>query len=315
MESKLQSVFDEVLIAIERGELSFPVFPEIADRVRKLINDPNISAQEVVAAISGDIGISAHLIKVANSAAYADKPKVEHLRQAISRLGYKQVHNLVLQVTLSELLHTSNPVISRYLQDYWKRNREVAAFCYVLAQNDRQFNPDQAMLAGMLHNIGALPLCLYVDRPDFALDVEELYALIDKLHVPVGAKLLKAWNFPEAMIEIISGSEVRPEGAPHYADLVKVANLLSQPIGRTIDWAGVKAVKRLRLDENVCHTFEQRYSAQLACARSLLGIESEGEGTQVPPQPVAAATPPRVPSAVRPRPGLLASILRWFGLR
>ncbi|WP_035384108.1 HDOD domain-containing protein [Ferriphaselus sp. R-1] len=319
MGNKLESVFGEVLVAIERDELSFPVFPECANRVRTLINDPDVSAQQVVAAISGDIGISAHLIKAANSAVFADKPKVEHLRQAVSRLGYKQVHNLVLLVTLSELLHTQHPVISRYLRDFWCRNREVAAFSFVLAQSNRQINPEQAMLAGLLHNIGALPICLYVDRPGFELDIEELYELIDRLQVQVAAKLLAVWRFPDAVIAAVTGGAAA-DGPVHYADLVKLASLLSQPLVKDIDWGNVKAAQRLGMDEHACRSFALDHQVQLTQARALLGIESANPAPPAPPvaaQPIPQVIRPvRAPVRVEPvsKPGFFAAILRFFGL-
>lgn len=320
MGNKLESVFGELLVAIERDELSFPVFPECANRVRTLINDPDVSAQQVVAAISGDIGISAHLIKAANSALFADKPKVEHLRQAVSRLGYKQVHNLVLLVTLSELLHTQHPVISRYLQDFWGRNREIAAFSYVLAQSDRQFNPEQAMLAGLLHNIGALPICLYVDRPGFELDIEELYELIDRLQAQAATKLLAVWRFPDAIIAAVSGSgAVATDESVSYADLVKMASLLSQSLVKDIDWANVKAAKRLGMDEAACRSFALDHQAQLNQARALLGIESATPATPVAPEPAPPVIrPARAPVRAEPpevsKPGFFAAILRFLGL-
>ncbi len=313
--NNLQSVYGEVLAAIERNELTFPVFPEVAHRVRALINDPDVSAQEIVSAISGDVAISAHLIKVANSAAFSNLPKVENLRQAISRLGYMQIHNLVLHVTLGQLISPRDPIISRYLSNYWSNNREVAAHCFVLAKTHSKLDPDRAMLAGLLHNIGAVPLCLYLDTPEFKLDAEELYELIEKLHVQTGVQMLRTWNFPDSMIEIIAGNETIDEYAPCYSDLIKVAILLTHPAGKEIDCSEVKPAKRLGLDSEVCLNFEVRFAAQLAHARSLLGIEPKQQtqetSTAMPPPKRISRPAPQVST---PKPGLLAAILRLFGI-
>ena len=307
IDNKQISLINEVLVAIDNEQFSFPVLPEVANRVRTLVNDPAVSARDVFAAISGDIAISAHLIKVANSAAYSDKPRVEHVHQAISRLGYMHVHNLVLELTLGKLLHVSNPVINQYLTSHWMRNCEVAAFSYVLAKKNPQFNADQAMLAGLLRNIGALPLCLHFEQSGISLSEAELYDLLEKLQHRLGGMLLRAWNFPEIMIAIIEGREA--EGNGSYADLIKVADLLSQTSATTVDWCEVAAAKRLGMEEDFCKNFTQKFAEQLNHARNLLGIETQAE-----PEPPVSVTAQR---RSRPQPvrklGILASLARLFG--
>lgn len=302
-DNKQVSLMSEVLVAIDRDQFSFPVLPEVASRVQALINDPNVSARDVFSAISGDIAISAHLIKVANSAAYSDKPRVEHVHQAISRLGYMHVHNLVLELTLGKLLRAKNPIINQYLTRHWVRNCEVAAFGYVLAKHNPGFNADQAMLAGLLQNIGVLPLCLHIEQSKLDLDEVALCAVLDKHQQRVGSMLLRAWNFPQTMIAIIEGREAG--GA--YADLINVAGLLSQSDMVAVAWGEVEAAKRLGLDEDFCKNFTQRYAAELNRARNLLGIETDPE-PEVPPEPL-----PRSKPEVKNKPGILAGIARLFG--
>ncbi|MDD2706095.1 MAG: HDOD domain-containing protein, partial [Acidocella sp.] len=82
-------------MAIENNELVLPTLPDIAVKIQELLDDMNASAQQIVDAVSGDPVIVAQLIKTANSAAHADKPKVDNSRAAISRLGYKSLRNLV----------------------------------------------------------------------------------------------------------------------------------------------------------------------------------------------------------------------------
>ncbi|OGT20365.1 MAG: hypothetical protein A2342_08130 [Gallionellales bacterium RIFOXYB12_FULL_54_9] len=311
IENKDKFFIDEVLVAIESGKFDFPVLPDVANRVRDLVNNSEVSAREVFAAISGDIAISAHLIKVANSAVYSDKPAVEHVHQAISRLGYMQVHNLVLELTLGKLLHTTNPLINQYLTRHWARNCEVAAVSYVLAKDNRQFNADQAMLAGLLHNIGALPLCLYIEQAGIALEEAQLCELVDRLQFRVGAMLLRAWNFPATMVQMVEDNPVGAQAT--YADLVSLADLLVLSGVQTVDWSRVEAVRRLGLNVTYCESFLHQFAVQLDLARSLLGMEIQAEQDSHTPEvePVVS----RARSKVKARVGLLARLANFFGLR
>ncbi|MFA6063123.1 MAG: HDOD domain-containing protein [Gallionella sp.] len=303
------SLIDEVFKAIEGGKFDFPVLPDVANRVRDLVNNSEISAREVFAAISGDIAISAHLIKVANSAAYSDKPAVEHVHQAISRLGYMQVHNLVLELTLGKLLHAKNQIINQYLTRNWARSCEVAAVCYVLAKNNRQFNADQAMLAGLLHNIGALPVCLYIEQAGLELDEVALCELVDRLQFRVGALLLRAWNFPDTMVKMI---EDRLDGErASYADIVSMADLLVQSSLQTVAWHEVAAVRRLGLDVTFCEGFLQQFAEQLDLARGLLGMETKNSQANQ----TREVKPVISRSRMKVRVGLLTRLANFLGIR
>lgn len=63
------------------------------------------------------------------------------------------------------------------------------------------------MLAGLMHDPGALPLCIYADRHHPHLDQETLDGLIRKFHTEVGAKLLEKWLFPPDMVEVVAHHE------------------------------------------------------------------------------------------------------------
>lgn len=270
------TLLEHLLGAIERDELTLPVLPEVATRLNELLHDPNVSAREVLTVISSDVAISAHLLKVANSAAFADKPKVEQVQQAISRLGYTQVHNLVTQFAVSNMLKTSNPVINQYLQDFWVRSREVAALSHALTKVKRQLNADQAMFAGIIHDIGILPMCLYVDQQHANLTLAELDGLAARCKKSISLKLLHAWNFPDAMLAVVS-EEYRSDNEGNYGDIVKVASLLQRNESEQTDWNKLEAAQRLGLDESTCRDFMVQFAGHIEFARGLLGIGTEGQ--------------------------------------
>ena len=309
----------QLLTAIETDELTLPALPEVATRIRSLVNDPEISAKEVISAISGDVTISAHLVKVANSAAYSDKPKVESVAQAISRLGYMQVHNIVLQLTMSKLVQAQNPVINAYIGQLWSRNRELAAVCHVLARTRTRLNPDQAMFAGLIHEIGKLPLCQFIDRLHTPITLEQLDEVSNSLGAIAGTKLLRAWNFPDAMVQVVSA---RTRGDAHeisYRDLVLAAKCLCD--GQT-ECTNLEndALVLLNLTPDDRLGFESRHAGLLNHAKVLLGAEPDEEAptsspiqVEVRPEPQNDEPEQRNASPTQ-RPGLLTRLLKLLGL-
>lgn len=116
----------------------------MAEKVRKLIDDPNVSADKLIHLLSTDPAISAHIVKVANNVALSGGKSVDTLRAAVSRLGYRMLRNLVMTITMSKLFHADSPAINQQLKKLWERRREVAANNCVLALHQKHLKPEQA---------------------------------------------------------------------------------------------------------------------------------------------------------------------------
>lgn len=268
------SFLEALLACIESKEVALPTLPDAALKLRKLIDDPNVSASQVVLAISGDPAISAQVIKTANSAAFSDKPPVANVKDAVSRLGYRLLHNIVLALTVGEMFRSANPVINKRLKAIWEHCRGVAAISYAIALRQKHLLPDHAMMAGLIHDIGAMPVCMFALHKGLDLDAETLDALIRKGHVQVGVQLLKSWNFPQDLIDVAAGHEdFHREGVrADYVDVVTVANLQDMGTAKITAWNNVAAAKRLGMAPEECQNFLERYAEQVSAAQSLLGI-------------------------------------------
>lgn len=191
-----QAIAAEVFAALEADQLDLPVLPDMALKIHNLLENPHASADHVARLISADPAISMSIMKIANSAALSNGQPVGNLRDAIFRLGYRMLRSLVMNISMTKLFQARCPLINQQLRKLWEHSREVTANCYVLARQHRHLSPEQAMLAGLLHNIGALPLCLYADRYHSYIDLAMLEGLIHKFSAPIGTKLLQIWNFP-----------------------------------------------------------------------------------------------------------------------
>lgn len=292
-EQQLESIAREVDEALDSGIFDLPTLPDIAIKLRDLIDDPNVSADKLVNLLSADPVISAHIIKAANSAAASGgSPQVETVRAAISRLGYRMLRNIVVTVTVSKLFKASSPIIDRRLKQLWERSRMVAASSFVIALHQRHLKPEQAMLAGMVHNLGALPLCIYADRHHPRLDQDALEALLRRFSTRVGVKLLENWHFPVELIDVVAEYEhlqrQSPSGQSDYVDVVTVAGLQSTGTAKFVAWQNVSAASRMGCGPEHCMSFNEEHAAQLNIAYEMLGL---------PTKPVSAPTPTRTTSA------------------
>lgn len=313
-----QAVATEVFAALESGKLELPTLPDMALKIRKTIDDPNVSAEVLVRLLSTDPSISAQIIKMANSAAYSSGTPVNNLRSAVSRLGYRMLHNLVMVITLSNLFKAGSPIIAHELKKLWDHSREVAANSYVLALHQKHLKPEQAMLAGLVHDLGALPLCIYADRHHPRLDQETLDGLIRKFHTAIGAKLLASWHFPREMVEVVAHQEnlqrMNADGVPDYIDVVAVANLMIPTTAKFVAWKNVRAANRLGYSPVECQNFLSTHAEQLSVVREMLGFSATASSKHTVQTPVTLKQTPAPASNEEPdsTSGMLSGFFNLF---
>jgi HD-like signal output (HDOD) protein len=96
-----------------------------------MLDDFNVSAGQIVTAVSADPAFAAQLMKTANSAAYAGKPKVNTVAAAVTRLGYKMLRNLIVSITIKRLASFEKPFLKQHLQrtgNIVAKSRQLAMF-------------------------------------------------------------------------------------------------------------------------------------------------------------------------------------------
>lgn len=262
-------MLDQILHAIEHEEAVLPALPGVANRILDLMEDHNVSANQIIDVISGDPFISAQLVKAANSAAFADKPQVRTVCAAASRLGFNQLHELVLSIARRRMRFPNNPILNKCVEEHAEHSREVAMVSYVLALRYPHLLPDQAMLAGLVHDIGILPLCLHIEKNHVQITEDVLSEMIRQCHCAIGAALLKKWNFPQELVDVVTQHEY-PHGnngdmhCADYTDVVYLANRKNRNRDKMIDWDKSDAVQRLALSEREFRMLLERHAGYFA---------------------------------------------------
>ncbi len=225
-ESLLSQALSEDL---ENGRLVLPSLPDVAMRVGQAMKDETTNAQKLAYIIQTDPAITTKLIRAANSPLYAGVTKIESCKEAVVKLGSDTTHKLVLTFALRDLFNAHSTVLKNRMRQLWEHSVKVSAVCYVLAKLTNQFNPEHALLAGLLHDIGVVAILSYAERfPEVANNEQEINSVIQDMRGPVGAQILQAWDFTEDLVTVAAESEnwLRDTGgAADYTDLVIIAQL------------------------------------------------------------------------------------------
>ncbi len=254
MDAKDQFV-TALLDDIANHRLILPTLPEVALKIRKVVNDPYVTAAKLAKLIGTDAALSARLLQVANSVFFKGLNPVQNVHTATVRLGMVCVRNVVTSLVMNQLYQAKkNAAIKRELQALWVHGARVAAISNVLAKRFTALNSDEAMLGGLIHDIGTLPiLSRAVDFPDIINNREILTEVIAEMHTNIGRLILQEWHFPDELVDVAAEHENLHYSAGDqatYTDVVIIANLHSY-LGKTerpaVDWNDVHAFEKLNL--------------------------------------------------------------------
>ncbi|MCG8672269.1 MAG: HDOD domain-containing protein [Pseudomonadales bacterium] len=273
-----ETVLQELVALIKNDEMVLPTLPEVALTARDTAEDPNASAADLAKVINNDAAMTARIIKVANSPIMRGSKEVNDVQMAIARLGMACISNLVTGLAMEQMFQATSDLIDKTMRKSWKHSTEVAGIANVLCRHYTKLKPDQATLAGLVHNIGVLPILTYAENNNQLNDPITLERVIDKIHPHVGTRILQSWEFPEDLVAVPGNflKFQRDTGTdkPDYADIVTVANLQSY-IGSdhpltTFDWNTVTAFARLGLDPQVEDAEGEDLSDEMEAAMAML---------------------------------------------
>lgn len=223
-----RQVFFDIYEDLRNNKLNLPSLPEVAMKIRQLIDEGN-SASTIAKAVTTDPVIAAKLIRAANSPLFRGVREFTTCTQAIVRIGLKTTKQLVMTFTVKELFRAKHTTTRKRMEELWNHSIEIAAICYVLAKETGAADPEQALLAGLLHDIGTIPLLTYAENyPTLLESASELAKAVKEFRSEVGGIILQRWGFDENMINAAKEAEHWKRdhnGKADLADLVIVAQL------------------------------------------------------------------------------------------
>jgi HD-like signal output (HDOD) protein len=236
-----QGAYSEFRRSLREGQLELPTMPDIAMRIAKVVNNPDTDSDDIAKVIQADPSIAARIISAVNSAAYRGGQAIETLPDAVTRLGRAVTHNLVTSFALGNLFKSDNVQLQKMMSTLRRHSAKVAAICHELARLNSGFSPDHALLAGLVHDIGAVPIISAArSHPEVAGDPERLTQIILSMQGELGAVVLRSWQFDAEFVNIARHADhwmIDEDDRPSYLDLVIIAQLhsfIGTAYGRTL---------------------------------------------------------------------------------
>lgn len=258
MSAKAEQFFEELKQAVESNKLFLPSLPEVALKIRDVVESEGTSAQQIAEVLSQDASLSAKLIRVANSPLYFFRNPIDDLQMAVTRLGLALVRDLVISLAMKQIFQATSDVLDEQFRNIWNRAVDVAAISRMLSTTVRGISSEQAFLAGLVHNIGALPILVMAeDDDDLFNNAEALKDVTSELQGAVGELILRDWNFPDHMIEVVKKCQnfkYKHEGGVRFVDLVQVALIQGGHVDDepgAEDWSGVPAFEQLGMQAEI----------------------------------------------------------------
>jgi len=246
-------------------------------RVREAAEDPDVGIPQISKVIGNDAALTARIIKVVNSPLLRSNKEITDLQMAVSRLGINYTCNLATGLAMEQMFQATSDVVDRKMREVWNKSTEIAGICHVLCRHYTRLMPDQATLAGLVHQIGVLPILTYAEEHNELLaDSISLNHVIEQIHPIIGDKILRTWEFPEPIAIVPSQylDFTRDSAKVDCVDIVQVATLQSY-LGSEhpytlLDWSKVPAFAKLGLDPQVDMQADEDLSAAMEAAMSML---------------------------------------------
>jgi putative nucleotidyltransferase with HDIG domain len=269
----------ELAKEVSSGKVELPSFPDVAVRVRKVLADEQVSNEQIARIVGSDAGLAARVLTLANSAALNRTGRsLADLKTAVNRIGHNNVRTAAVSFAIAQLRRAGElRNIAPQLEQVWQEATLVAALAYSIASRC-QLNADESMLAGLLHNVGKLYILARANRHGglFA-EPAALAQVMRDWHANVGKAIVENWGFPEHISEAIGEHENidRTIGQADVTDVLTVGVMAAGFMGHDVDFElnmqGVKAFRRLGLDNAKCAHIMQSCSDEIAALRTALG--------------------------------------------
>lgn len=221
---------------------SFPGMPGTALKLLAMIDDPSMRVSQIEKILRQDPGLTANVLRLANSAYFGIPSKVGSIRQAVILLGLKRLIQMVIAACVSAIMDKPVPGYNLPPGELWRHSIAVSVAAEGLVKELKVDAGEEIFTAALLHDVGKLVLGEFV-KEDFkqietavsegiAFETAETIVLGTN-HADTGARILTNWSLPTEIVNAVRWHHA-PENADQTStmlDIVHVANFMSMMIG------------------------------------------------------------------------------------
>jgi putative nucleotidyltransferase with HDIG domain len=254
---------------------ALPSIPGVATAALALARDPEADFDKLCRIVRADVGLSARILRVANSVGYARSRAAKTLKDALVTVGLQKACDLLVVACARQMYDTPSPHAPRL----WKHSLAVAIAAEEIARTTRRVDPSAAFLPGLFHDVGRIAFLL-VGEESFdtvasmvsngvaeSRELEVQFYEFD--HNTVGAVLAEEWGLAPAQCEAIRLHHTPAEAAGNdLALLLNAADALAYSIGLgasdvrpsdvSLEHFEMSRENEAALTERVANTFTQQ---------------------------------------------------------
>ena len=222
--------------------------------MKQAAEDPSSGSQQLAKLISFDPVLAGRIVQVANSPMFMGLEKVDSIATSIARLGIHCIRNLVTSFALVQIYNYKN--LSSYkkqLKSVWQFSTYVAAISEVIAKRYKHIEHTEALMAGLMHNIGVLPALIKCTQVPMLKENPVLMSrVVHELQGNLGSWILKEWSLNDDLIALpleVTNPMRSHDGRIDMADIVLMSKLHaargSQHPWSQIPWKKLPVFQRL----------------------------------------------------------------------
>jgi putative nucleotidyltransferase with HDIG domain len=216
-----------------------PMLPGAALEIHELSRNPDVDSNKLIALLERDPMLAGQVLKVANSPAFRGRDAETSLRNAVFRLGLKNLGQIVFELALHMRVFRSAEY-SDLMERIRRHSTACANLCRLLAKRAGQ-DQENAFLCGLLHDIGAAAILIVLGerrKSEPALEGAVLGEVVRQTHEDVSGMLVRLWKVPGEVAAVVANHHGRAaiESAPLLSSLVAVADSLAAKFGFSVDF-------------------------------------------------------------------------------
>ena len=242
VDERLAAQIETIALArIADDKLVLPAFPLVTARCLEFLRRPDHSVQKAAAIIETDPILAARLVRLANSAAFATREPARSIQTAAARLGVNRLRTALIEVSARPVLESRDPRITVAARGMWEHSLAVALIARDAAVICALPDPEDAYLAGLLHDVGKPVLATLLLEAETMVaargyrnwvNSDVWIAVLQRTHRKVGVALARRWALPEGVCNAIEEcGDYDPVDRRSVANVVRLANALAKKEG------------------------------------------------------------------------------------
>ena len=220
-------------------KVKLPAFNSTAVRIQKETAKEDPNSRLIEKLIVSDQSLTGEVLRVSNSSFYKGLSQVATVRDAIIRLGIKEVSSIVTLIALEHNFRSKDPLINQFMAKLWRHSVGCAIGANWLAkQTGFQTIAHETFIAGLLHDVGKLVILKVIDELKTSGEMESapsdvvMDEIMQNLHADQGYLLLRHWNLPEKYCQVARDHHAEEcDYTDHVLVLVRLANHICHKLG------------------------------------------------------------------------------------